>query len=97
MQKYGAVEVSPGASVQSDEDLISYVKDNMTFSYMHPCCTAAMLPREKGGVVGPDMKVHGADGLRVIDMSVLPFLPSSHLSATAYAVGEKVSQQDGIS
>jgi hypothetical protein len=39
------------------------------------------------------LKVHGATGLRVVDMSVLPVLPSSHLSALAYAVGEKVSDQ----
>jgi choline dehydrogenase len=95
MQKYGVVEVRPGESVQSDEALLDYVKDQMTFSYMHPCCTAAMLPRRKGGVVGPDLRVHGADGLRVVDMSILPFLPSSHLSATAYAVGEKVSNKPG--
>lgn len=91
LQKYGAVEAAPGAAVQSDADLIQYIKDTMIFSYMHPCCTAAMLPRSKGGVVGPDLRVHGAGGLRVVDMSILPFLPSSHLSQTAYAVGEKVS------
>ena len=71
--------------------MIEYTKDQMTFSFMHPCCTAAMMPKAKGGVVGPDLKVHGADGLRIVDMSVLPLLPSSHLSATAYAVAEKVS------
>ena len=49
------------------------------------------MPRAKGGVIGPDLKVHGADGLRIVDMSVLPLLPSSHLSAAAYAVAEKVS------
>jgi len=91
LQQYGAVEITPGIRLQSDADLIADIKNQMTFSYMHPCCTAAMLPRNKGGVVGPDLKVHGAGGLRVVDMSVLPFLPSSHLSQTAYAVGEKVS------
>lgn len=95
MQEYGTVELGPGASVQSDEDLFDYIKDKMVFSFMHPCCTAAMMPREKGGVVGPDLKVHGADGLRIVDISVLPLLPSSHLSATAYAVGEKVSSKLG--
>ncbi|KAL2135945.1 hypothetical protein VTI74DRAFT_6173 [Chaetomium olivicolor] len=62
-----------------------------TLSFMHPCCTAAMMPRCKGGVVGPDLKVHGANGLRVTDMSVMPLLPGAHLSATAYAVGEKAA------
>ena len=90
MQQHGAAEVGPGAGVQGDATLIEYIKDSMIFSFMHPCCTAAMLPKKKGGVVGPDLKVHGADGLRIVDMSILPLLPSSHLSATAYAVGEKV-------
>lgn len=91
MRRYGAVEVTPGAAVQGDDALVEYIKGDVTFSYMHPCCTAAMMPRGQGGVVGADLAVHGAAGLRVVDMSVLPLLPSSHLSATAYAVGEKVS------
>ncbi len=94
MQGYGAAEVGPGSAVQSDEALLAYVKDQMVFSFMHPCCTAAMTPRERGGVVGPDLRVHGTRGLRVADMSVLPLLPSAHLSATAYAVGEKVCSSD---
>jgi hypothetical protein len=91
MQGFGAAEVNPGASVQSDAALLEYIKSTMTLSFMHPCCTAGMMPKNKGGVVGADLKVHGAAGLRVVVMSVLPFLPSSHLSSLAYAVGEKVS------
>ena len=90
MQRVGAVELGPGAGVEGAAELLEYVKDSMTLSFLHPCCTAAMLPQRKGGVVGPDLKVHGAPGLRVVDMSVLPLLPSAHLSALAYAVGEKV-------
>ncbi|KAK0728889.1 hypothetical protein B0T26DRAFT_639795 [Lasiosphaeria miniovina] len=91
MRKYGAFEVGPGPDVQTDAALINFIKDQMTLSYMHPCCTSAMLPRQKGGVVGADLRVHGAAGLRVVDMSILPFLPSSHLSSTAYAVGERAA------
>ncbi|KAL1799433.1 hypothetical protein ACET3X_003470 [Alternaria dauci] len=83
MRKYGAVAVSPDPAIQSDEDLKSYVKESMVLSHMHPCCTAAMLPKSLGGVVGPDLKVHGAAGLRIVDISILPFLPSAHTSATA--------------
>ncbi|KAK0622682.1 GMC oxidoreductase-like protein [Immersiella caudata] len=90
-QKLGAVETGPGPLAQTDEQLAEFVKDSYTLSFMHPCCTAAMLPENKGGVVGPDLKVHGANGLRVVDMSVLPLLPSAHLSALAYAVGEKAA------
>jgi choline dehydrogenase-like flavoprotein len=87
----GAVEVAPGEALQTDEELAGWVRGNTVQSYMHPCCTVAMMPREEGGVVGRDLRVHGAAGLRVVDMSVLPVLPGAHLSATAYAVGEKVS------
>jgi choline dehydrogenase len=88
---YGAVEMSPGDAIAGNDTLLTqYVKDKMTFSFMHPCCTAGMIPKEKGGVVGTDLKVHGTRGLRVVDMSILPMLPSSHLSQLAYAVGEKV-------
>ena len=86
----GAVEVAPGEALQTDEELVGFIRDNTVQSYMHPCCTAAMLPRKRGGVVGRDLKLHGAAGLRVVDMSILPMLPSAHLSWTAYAVGEKV-------
>ena len=88
----GAVELGPGAATAADDALLTdYIKKNSLLSFMHPCCTAAMMAREEGGVVGRDLKVHGARGLRVVDVSVLPFLPGAHLSATAYAVGEKAA------
>lgn len=93
-RKYGAVEVGPGREAQSDEELVEYIKASSILSFQHPCCTAAMLPREKGGVVGKDLKVHGTSelggGLRVVDLSVTPLLVGSHTSSTAYALGEKV-------
>lgn len=91
LKKYGVTEISPGAAVaQNDTALVEYIKDQVILSFQHPCCTAPMLPKNKGGVVGPDLKVHGAAGLRVVDMSVVALIPGSHLSATAYAIGEKV-------
>jgi len=91
MKKYGATEIQPGAAVAgNDTALVEYVKNQIILSFQHPCCTAPMLPKNKGGVVGTDLKVHGAKGLRVADMSIPPLLIGSHLSATAYAVGEKV-------
>ncbi|KAK0755066.1 GMC oxidoreductase-like protein [Schizothecium vesticola] len=92
LQGLGATETAPGAAVAADDAALKgYVKQAAYLSFMHPCCTAAMMPKPKGGVVGRDLKVHGAKGLRVVDMSVLPILPAAHLSATAYAVGEKAA------
>ncbi|KAK8092463.1 uncharacterized protein PG998_014948 [Apiospora kogelbergensis] len=91
MRAHGATEVAPGVNVTSTEQLADYARRSVQLSLHHPCCTAAMLPREMGGVVGKDLKVHGADGLRVVDMSVAPLLPSSHTSSLAYAIGEKAA------
>ena len=72
--------------------MVKWIRQNTTPTFMHPCCTKAMMSEEKGGVVGTDLKVHGAGGrLRVADASIFPMQVSSHLSALCYAIGEKVS------
>lgn len=90
MQALHAVETLPGEAAQSDSDLLRFLRRAITQSYMHPCCTSAMLPRAKGGVVDTKLRVHGAAGLRVVDAGVFPVLPSAHLSSAVYAVAEKV-------
>jgi choline dehydrogenase len=91
LQALGAVETQPGPAVGDDEEkLKTWIRETIWMSYMHGCCTAAMIPRAKGGVVGPELKVHGASGLRVVDMSIMPIIPSAHLTSTAYGVAEKV-------
>jgi choline dehydrogenase-like flavoprotein len=90
LKKYGVVEVSPGPRAASDAQIRDWLRGSITMSFMHPCCTASMMPKEYGGVVGPDLKIHGLDGLRVADLSIVPLLIGSHTSATAYAIGEKV-------
>lgn len=57
----------------------------------HPVGTTSMLPREKGGVVSPELKVYGTKNLRVVDASVLPFQLCGHLTSTLYAVAERAS------
>lgn len=91
MKSLGAVEVSPGADVTSKGDIIDHLRKTVTASFQHPCCTAAMMPKEKGGVVGPDVKVHGVGGLSVVDCSIMPLIPGTHTSATAYAIAEKAA------
>jgi choline dehydrogenase-like flavoprotein len=90
-QKRGAIEVAPGGNVTTQDALIRYVKDTVIQSLMHPCCTAAMLPREKGGVVDSSLSVYGIPGLRIADCSIMPTIPASHTTTTAYAIGERVS------
>ncbi|KAL1856302.1 hypothetical protein Daus18300_010787 [Diaporthe australafricana] len=87
-----APEVAPGANVTGHGALVEFVKDTVIQSLMHPCCTAAMLPREKGGVVDSSLSVYGIPGLRVADCSIIPTVPAAHTTTTAYAIGEKAAE-----
>ena len=91
MQRLGVQETSPGPDVQDIDDIKDWVRNATTASWWHPCCTAGMRPRDHGGVVGTDLKVYGVEGLRVADLSIVPFLPGAHTSSSCYAIGEKVS------
>ncbi|KAK7227915.1 hypothetical protein V2G26_000085 [Clonostachys chloroleuca] len=91
-QELDAVEVAPGANVTTHKALIEYVKDNVVQSLMHPCFTAAMLPRDKGGVVNSSLSVYGISGLRVADCSIIPTIPAAHTTTAAYAIGEKAAE-----
>ncbi|KAK2000864.1 alcohol oxidase [Colletotrichum falcatum] len=90
IQALGATETLPGAAVQSDEDILAYTK-GITSTEYHYSGTCAMLPKALGGVVDPELKVHGVDSLRIVDASIMPLVPSAHTQATVYAIAEKVS------
>ncbi|TFK80961.1 GMC oxidoreductase [Polyporus arcularius HHB13444] len=82
---------SPGANVTTDADWTEFTKDFLTTTY-HPIGTAAMLPRELGGVVDPlTLKVHGTANLRVVDASLMPMLIATHPQSTVYAIAERAA------
>lgn len=87
----GPVELFPGSTVQTDEDWAKWLKTSVNPSFYHPVGTAALGPKSRGGVVGPDLRVHGVAGLRVVDASVMPLIPGTHTSSTVYAVAEKAA------
>lgn len=83
------VELVPGADIQTDEELEATMRASLYFpSFAHPVGTAAMMPRELGGVVDTDLRVYGTEGLLVVDASIMPILPAGHTQATVYAVAE---------
>ncbi|KAK7966437.1 oxidoreductase, partial [Apiospora aurea] len=88
---YDPQELMPGPDMTSDEDLAAYVRRSVSPSEYHPSGTAAMLPRELGGVVDEQLKVYGARGLRVVDASVMPTLPGANTCQTVYAIAEKAA------
>jgi choline dehydrogenase-like flavoprotein len=92
MQVLGPTEAAPfGAQLTTDEEIYAVMRDLINPSNAHQCCTAAMMPREKGGVVSSEQKVHGVRGLRVADISAWPFQLSGSPMATVYASAERVS------
>lgn len=81
-----AEELRPGPQVQSDDELIADFRSRSGTVY-HPSCTCRMGPDPANSVVSPELKVHGAEGLRVCDASVFPTLPGGNTNAPAILVG----------
>jgi choline dehydrogenase len=84
--EYDAGEISPGGTVQSDEEILDWVARDAETA-LHPSCTCAM-----GTVVDPGtMRVYGLDGIRVVDASVFPFVPNGNIYAPVMMVAEKAA------
>ena len=86
--EYNAGELSPGSEVATDEQILEWVaKDAETA--LHPSCTCKMGVGD-GAVVDPtSMRVHGIDGLRVVDASVFPFVTNANIYAPVAMTSEK--------
>jgi len=84
-----AAEELPGEHLQSDDDLREFVRNNAWGH--HASCTCPIGPRETGGVLGSDFRVHGTRGLRVVDASVFPRIPGFFIVSAVYMIGEKAA------
>ena len=85
------VETLPGADVQTDDELLDFAKANGTTTY-HLIGTAKMGPaNDPGAVVSDRLLVHGMEGLRVVDASVMPSMPSANTYATTLMIAERAS------
>jgi choline dehydrogenase-like flavoprotein len=82
-------EELPGDGVQSDADLKQFARDHAWGH--HASCTCPIGPRESGGVLTSDFRVHGTTGLRVVDASVFPRIPGFFIVSAIYMVGEKAA------
>ncbi|HEU4566873.1 MAG TPA: choline dehydrogenase [Marmoricola sp.] len=87
-EPFNAGELSPGPRVQTDEEILEWVARDAETA-LHPSCTAKMGVGDDAVVDPTSMRVHGVDGLRVVDASVFPFIPNGNIYAPVMMVAEK--------
>ncbi|TQQ79235.1 choline dehydrogenase [Halonotius terrestris] len=87
--EYRGEEVSPGTDVQSDEELIEHIRETAESLY-HPVGTCKMGDDEMA-VVDDQLAVHGIDGLRVVDASIMPRITSGNTDAPTTMIAEKAT------
>ena len=87
LARYRPVEFRPGPSCDSDDEIAAAVGDIST-SIFHPVGTAAMGNGPRA-VVDAQLRVHGVDGLRVVDASIMPMITSGNTNAPVMMIAEK--------
>jgi choline dehydrogenase len=83
-------EISPGSDVASDEQVLEWVRKDGETAY-HPSCTCKMGTDEMAVVDPKTMRVHGMQGVRVVDASVMPYVTNGNIYAPVMMVAEKAS------
>lgn len=88
---YFDYEIYPGEAVQSDDELLQVAKERGTTTF-HPMGTCRMAPQtDPTAVVDDQLRIYGIEGLRVIDASVMPMMPSANLNAPTIMIAEKAA------
>jgi choline dehydrogenase len=87
---FSAGEIAPGPSVSTDPEILDWVARDAETA-LHPSCTARMGTDEHGVVDPTSMRVHGVEGLRVVDASVFPYVTNGNIYAPVMMVAEKAA------
>ena len=89
MHRYVAEEFWPGAQVDTDEGLLEHAKEtgSTTFHQTSTC----MMGSHDNAVVDSELRVHGIEGLRVVDASVMPTVISGNTNAATIMIAERAS------
>ncbi|WP_109510221.1 choline dehydrogenase [Nocardioides speluncae] len=85
---YNDGEISPGPSVETDEEILTWVAADAETA-LHPSCTARMGVDELSVLDPLDMRVRGTDGLRVVDASSMPYVTNGNIYAPVMMLAEK--------
>ncbi|HEY1934214.1 MAG TPA: GMC family oxidoreductase N-terminal domain-containing protein [Acetobacteraceae bacterium] len=85
LDRFRGALLAPDADVRTDADIDAWIRTT-AITVNHPLGTCAI-----GPVVDPELRVHGVDGLRVVDASALPDMPSAHINAIVMMLAERTS------
>ena len=83
-------EISPGPAVETDAEVLDWVARDAETA-LHPSCTCRMGTDELSVVDPSTLRVHGLEGLRVVDASVFPYVPNGNIYAPVMMVAEKAA------
>ena len=90
MAPFNDGELSPGPSVETDQEILDWVARDAETA-LHPSCTAKMGTDELSVVDPTSMQVHGTEGLRVVDASVMPNVTNGNIYAPVMMIAEKAA------
>ena len=89
LSRHILAEYDPGENIRTDQQLLEHARNSATTIY-HPCGTCKMGPStDPMAVVDHQLKVHGMEGLRVADASIMPDITSGNTNAPTIMIGEK--------
>jgi choline dehydrogenase len=91
MQSVISSELSPGPLVNTDKEYDEFVRKN-SWTVYHQCGTCKMGVDPGKAVVDEELKVHGVQGLRVVDASIFPTVPTGNTNGPTIAVAEKAAK-----
>ncbi|HWJ53657.1 MAG TPA: choline dehydrogenase [Propionibacteriaceae bacterium] len=87
-EPFNAGELSPGPSVSTPEEILDWVRKDAETA-LHPSCTARMGVDDQSVLDPLTMRVHGVDGLRVVDASSMPYVTNGNIYAPIMMLAEK--------
>jgi len=89
--QYRGREIQPGADVQTDAQIDEFARSKVESAY-HPSCSCKMGGNDDPlAVVDPQAKVHGLEGLRIVDSSIMPSITTGNLNAPTIMLAEKAA------
>ena len=89
LEPYRGAEIAPGPDVTTDDEIDAWVAETAETAY-HPCGTCRM-GADDMAVTAADGRVHGLEGVRVVDASLMPSATNGNLNAPTIMMAEKIS------